>query len=454
MIKGHRDSPFIIVLLLVTLSLLNPCLSVGLSYLYSAEPSEQFDMYFNAATEKYLQGDYAKSTENLEKALEIQPENAQAKQFLLKILIEAGKYYNAKHEYLESMKFINKSLKIAPNNYEVKELYRITNEILNPERKKDTKSDTRQRLEIPDKFKIDREPDPPAKKLDTHIEQSTIEKSQKTDETQKVKTIRVRETSAQKQENEKILIEIQGVKDKLNKYKTFVTIVSAFSILLISGLLMTTKRLKNIIKKKETELMDLSKKIHQDELEKTRIISEISFANQRADFEKTLRINLSKGHEKLKKELEFERGTEKLLTEQQKEKLQRLAEKSEPDKSVYGLQPTLEQARDRIATHAYNIYKHSPETALNFLNEMINNPNVGIRANVVPALEKIAKPETLDILFNLAGDSDERVTREVIKSLISLKDKIDNNELSLVPKYREKIKNTLKDKSSPSEWIF
>jgi len=35
-----------------------------------------------------------------------------------------------------------------------------------------------------------------------------------------------------------------------------------------------------------------------------------------------------------------------------------------------------------------------------------------------------------------------------------LKDKIDNNELSLVPKYREKIKNTLKDKSSPSEWIF
>ena len=85
---------------------------------------------------------------------------------------------------------------------------------------------------------------------------------------------------------------------------------------------------------------------------------------------------------------------------------------------------------------------------------MINNPNGGIRANVVRALEKIAKPETLDILFNLAGDSDERVTREVIKSLISLRDKINNNEISLTPEYREKIQNILKDKSTPSEWIF
>ena len=47
-------------------------------------------MYFNAGTEKYLQGNFTESIENLEKAQALDPSNKKIKEFMVKISAGSG----------------------------------------------------------------------------------------------------------------------------------------------------------------------------------------------------------------------------------------------------------------------------------------------------------------------------------------------------------------------------
>ena len=52
--------------------------------------SDEGNVYFNAATENYLQGNFTTAIENLEKAQAAEPENPKIKNFMVKILLEAA----------------------------------------------------------------------------------------------------------------------------------------------------------------------------------------------------------------------------------------------------------------------------------------------------------------------------------------------------------------------------
>ena len=75
--------------------------------------SEHRELYFNAATEKYLQGDYHQALENLEKAMLIDPESIQLRNFYAKIVIEASTRFNLSRQYRKAMEILEKVKKLS-----------------------------------------------------------------------------------------------------------------------------------------------------------------------------------------------------------------------------------------------------------------------------------------------------------------------------------------------------
>lgn len=113
-----------------------------------------------------------------------------------------------------------------------------------------------------------------------------------------------------------------------------------------------------------------------------------------------------------------------------------------------------ESTRERIAVMAQNLNEYNPGEALNFLSNMAENPNPIIRSNAVYALAQLATPETIDILFGLNSDPDERVKGEVLKNLKILEEKVGNKDVSIDPVVEHKLKYLLASEKSKSEWIF
>jgi len=78
-----------------------------------AQGASKVEIYFNAATEEYLRSNFSKAAENLEKALELKAENKKIKDFLVKILYEAGEYFYLKRNYHSAYNYLEKAKKYA-----------------------------------------------------------------------------------------------------------------------------------------------------------------------------------------------------------------------------------------------------------------------------------------------------------------------------------------------------
>ncbi|MDI6642227.1 MAG: HEAT repeat domain-containing protein [Elusimicrobiota bacterium] len=113
----------------------------------------------------------------------------------------------------------------------------------------------------------------------------------------------------------------------------------------------------------------------------------------------------------------------------------------------------LEQIRDRIAIRLQNLYEQSSKITLKFFSDIVNSPDPALRVNVVKALMTIATLETLNMLFELNNDKDEKVKREVVKALKQLKVQFQEGKLS-IEEYKQKIVELLNEELKHGEWIF
>jgi hypothetical protein len=118
------------------------------------------------------------------------------------------------------------------------------------------------------------------------------------------------------------------------------------------------------------------------------------------------------------------------------------------------LSPALEAARDRISVMAENLYEYAPGAATDFLNKMAANENALIRSNVVRALARIARPETIETLFRLFADADYRVRRETLKNLKQLRQRIVANEIVVPEELQVRITTLLDAEKRRGEWIL
>lgn len=218
--------------------------------------------------------------------------------------------------------------------------------------------------------------------------------------------------------------------------------------------------------KKISDLVNNLNKIHS---EKDKLAYELSLEKERNKMEKEFTEKLNRELEKVKNRLEtfsahpkntmslprIKNEMERTFVEKQKKEIRNLsADTNALKEESFISQPLIEQTRERIASIVQNIYEQSPGRALEFLDEMVLNNDSSIRSNVVRALAKVGKPDTLEMFFMLSNDPDEKVKREIIRAAKSLDSQIKNNEISLSDEYKARINELIRKEYKTAEWIF
>ncbi len=110
--------------------IITACLLLSAAFVWAS--SDDANIYFNAGTEKYLQGNFTESIENLEKAQALDPGNGKIKEFMVKILLEAGTQNHMTRNYRQAYIYLEKAHKLDPDNPKVTEMFTLTKSLLNP----------------------------------------------------------------------------------------------------------------------------------------------------------------------------------------------------------------------------------------------------------------------------------------------------------------------------------
>ncbi|OGS26924.1 MAG: hypothetical protein A2297_00980 [Elusimicrobia bacterium RIFOXYB2_FULL_48_7] len=411
---------------------------------------EMINVYLNAGTEKYLQGDYSSAVDNLEKAYELDKNNEKVKGLLVKVIVDAGTNYNLMRDYQKAVKYLERGIKIAPDDEKINELYRVTNETLS-------------------RGKVERAvPKPePLTQPNAGLQAPALKpEARKTLETASVQ---------QKKAEEKVkTVEVPAVSFKPaggGAYKALFLLMLFLVLFLIVFAIAQAVKINAIKLLLEQQKTAASEQEARFETEKTKFIGKIEkdkdilrgkeLEIEKLSLEKKMRAELDKKLSEIARQKEPELARVKLETKNaymktEQRDLGEFARKTDinDNKNIFVTQPPLEQARDRIANRSVSLYEQSPEAALAFLKETAANPNPGVRSNVVKALAVLAVPETLELLFALNNDTSESVRREVIKAIRMLGTKINNAEIQLPENIKAEIFRLFQEELDKGEWIF
>ncbi|MEW6040091.1 MAG: HEAT repeat domain-containing protein [Elusimicrobiota bacterium] len=385
--------------------------------------SEQSDLYFNAATEKYLQGDYKKALENIELLLANEPENQRAKKFGEKIVIEAATNLNLLRKYQEAMLIIEKGKKISPENENILEIERITKEILSPKEKSKSEiplsvplSVTPLKEEVSSiKIVIDKHKTPAAKKEAEPVLKTT--------------PVRVRPEEVKPQ---------SVVKEKEDGFLMLISVVF-FTVILV--LMVVFWVILNRLKKQ----FEVQKKIIEDNFEATNAALKNEIEGLKRNSFSTPEIT----RPIIKKEVM------KFAIKKDEEHLKEFVDQTKSIKEdVFIESHELERIRERIAIKVMGLNEISQGAAIRFLRELISSDDPIVRANAPCALAAISSTEAIDILIDMSNDDDEKVKREVLKHLKSISIKLQSGSIKLPDDYKNKIKEAIKLQIEEGDWIF
>lgn len=434
--------------------------------------SEEANIYFNAGMEKYLQGAFIESVENLEKAQKLDPANPKIKELMVKILLEAATQNHLNRNYRQAMVFMKKAYDIAPENPKVQEMYHLTQELMTPPPEKTVSREKRSEPKPVAEAAADaarpsaeREPAAAAKR----------EMPQRQPQRPAAAAARQATVPAERgvipyisRLNAKVLIILL-----VWLLASPVVLFLAVFILYMKARELSAARLELARLDEESKRLSKERATFQVELEKAR--EAVKYEHHIAESALKELKDLSKREgDRIRLELDTRTREmeEKVRTEMaQKYRagaarnddfLQREQENfmrySEPESSGAGpgeeTSAGLESTRERIAVMAQNLYEYAPGAAMEFLEKMARNDNPLVRSNVVQALTLIAKPETLEILFRLYQDSDPRVKRESLKRMKQLMQKVNAAVIELAEPIRHRLGNLIDEEKSKGEWIF
>jgi tetratricopeptide (TPR) repeat protein len=429
-----------------------------------ASSPEEATVYFNAGTEKYLQGRFTESVEDLEKARQLDPGNAKIKDFMTRILLEAATQDHMNHNYRQAMVKLEKAKALSPDNAKVKEMYRLTGTLTGQSQEKGVF-----RKSLLD----DREEKTSASILNGEKKRENLmpEKSGKPVRTERRAPVAVTTTERSVNAREQ-LSPRQEEKDR----RTLITGISAslamlcllFCFILIAKL----RRLSIRCKSAEEQLRTAETENNRLVIETEKMKERVKYEHQSAEeLRRDLKERSRREEERLKAELELktrqaeERVRSELLSRQPHtasseeaflhQQQAKFLEYVDHTAVIDGtLSPALEAARERISMMAENLYEYAPVAAKNFLNKMATNENALIRANVVRALARVACPETVGLLLRLFEDEDYRVKREALKNLKQLRQRLAANEISVPEELHARIEALLDNEKRRGEWIL
>ena len=443
------------------------CMVIGISI--AGASSDEANVFFNAGTEKYLQGNFTEAVNNLEKAQTLDPNNGRIKDFMVKILLEAATQNHLIRNYRQALIYLEKANKIAPDNAKVQEMYKMTQALVNPIEEKTVKNDQNARGAISEENK-------PAEKLADVIEARKARKQ--TDALQQTeKRIQTLIENQKKEPKKSFIMQIVGeMKESYIIFFVFWTIIaSVVSFVLFVAAFVKYKEAEAYRRRLEPLEAELKAAVEEKnnmniELEKTK--ERYKFEHQAVEAmqkeiteskkhdEKRFKAELDLKTNEIEQRIRSEMQTKYRVSDGQKENfiqhqeerfMKYVSDTSGPEVEA---DPVLASARERIALMAQNLYEYAPSAAVDFITKMATNPNPLVRTNIVQALANIARPETFELLFELYNDVDLRVKREVLRNLKMLNQKANSGAISLDIVITEKIKSLIDKEKGRGEWIF
>jgi len=414
--------------------------SVGL---LAQTPAEDSKIYFNAGTEKYLQGDYQAALENLGRALELDAGNTAARQLLIKVAQDGASRQHMNRNYQLAKKYLDYARRYVRDDGRIEDLYKLTMEMLQR---------SGENNQISPKVSPQKPPAPAP-------ETTAAQVGEKKTPTTPVVVQKVRERVPVPVVVEKKVLDVQ----------TIIAIVAGFLFLIAIVIIILLVRLKNKYWRLINELKSKEESLTQ---KNTELLVQLEKHKERLELQKEtinrLNATLKEQEKKEKERLQWE--MEKLSRVIPDQPLPaRIKSAPIPSGHLENLSNSLEMstmisessnsalqvARERIANLLYNLYAYSPAAAIDFINKTLESTNPLIRANIIMGLGKIAQPETVKILLHLwKTDSDERVRRETLRMLKELRDKIQLATVSLPEELKQEVKEVIDREKKRGEWIF
>jgi tetratricopeptide (TPR) repeat protein len=430
----------------------------GLLSVTQATPDDA-TVYFNAGTEQYLQGHLQEAVESLEKARALAPEDKRIKNLLIKILMEGATQNHVSHNYRKEMEYLEKARAIAPDSPKVQEMYKLTSDLLG----------SRQEAPLLQTAGLDNKPAPePARSLRIPPREITVPRTPKKE---KNATATQPPINRGRPEARQHTAEPKPQPLLSREYVLYVCLYAAMLTLVclleLVSFYIGRRRMRRIIKAGEdsarlqeeeknkllVELEKMKERVKYEHQAVEQLREELKERSRREDEWMTTQMEQRSREleQQARQELTGRRESDDFLQQQEKKFMEYLGEESAvSDQSS----PALESARERIAIMAENLYEYAPLMAADFLQKMAANENPLIRANVIHALGRIAKPETIEMLFSLFADPDLRVRREVLKALKTLNQKILSRAVFIDPDIAHRIAAFIEQEKQRGEWIM
>ncbi|HAX61072.1 MAG TPA: hypothetical protein DCX95_00710 [Elusimicrobia bacterium] len=366
-----------------TLLLLLPFTFYLLPALYSQTKSE---LYFNSGIDKYVKGDYDDAIALFEQTLSENPDHQKAKNFLVKVLIEATEKQIMMSNFPKAKIYIDRAKIIAPDNGKINELQKVISGGYEKSLKDFSKKEDQNQKTVV------MSPTKPSTAKKREPKKSIDESSAAV-----ITTTVPLEPSAQGES-------AYGGKDKSNLGYILFFIVFFVVVLIFVFLWMRRKAVKNIRK-----IEELKNQIRLEEEKK-----------YKRELEK-IKLEVEKNKQALAENIKIQVAEKKAITKKDAERAhQQLVSAIEEDKLLDTITDSMksdEYSKEIIQKMIFSIrtiMNVNKDDALNNIKRLSESENARLRYDCVKIIENILTPETLEILIKMFNDSDYGVKRAVI----------------------------------------
>jgi tetratricopeptide (TPR) repeat protein len=420
-----------------------PCLSA----------SDESNVFFNAGTEKYLQGRFAESIDDLEKAQKLSPANKKISEFMTKILLDAATQSYLGRNYRQALQYLEKAKQIAPDSPKVQEMYQTTRELLGTAK------------EEPSASGINMSHLKAQAALPVNGGEKRVPARENAPSLRKAPAVPTTENGRGPKESIPVS-PLPAVPERVIYAFAAMVALSLFFLIMFIVKASAAGRLRKLLNGSEEKVRDLQdgKNVLVTEIEKLKERSKYEhesiellrreLKDKDKKEEEHLRVELElRGkeiEEKIRADVYAQNGGDGFLRSQQAKILESMGKQDVNDESS----ATLDVVRERISLMAENLYEYAPGKAMEYLRRTVADGNPLVRSNIVRALSRLAVPESIDLLFGLYADTDYGVKREVLKALKQLQQKISSNAVTLDPGVEQKIKTLISQEKAKGEWII
>lgn len=369
------------------------------------------ELYFNSGIDKYVKGDYDDAIALFEQTLSESPGHQKAKNFLVKVLIEATEKQIMLSNFPKAKIYIEKAKIISPDNPKADDLFKVV-----------SGGYVKKKQEIQPTAKIK-------------------ERTEKQSSSGPVEIKKEKQISAEKavpaDSSGEITEKLESEKNNLKNY--LVVLIFILIVILFSGFVWLKR--KASFDFKETE--ELKNKIRAEEEEKFK-----------HELERIKQIKNEEFKKEITEKIKIQIAEQKIISGQDAETAQtRLAEIVEEGKIIDIVSGNLKknqyskQVIQKMVVSLRTIMNFNKSSALENIVRLSKSDNSRIRFDCVKIIEEILTPETFNILLSLLNDDNQEVKRTAIftvKNIIKSAPSEISNKSILDAKSRlaeEQIKN-------------